>query len=301
MERRTMLAAALALGLGLVSPGSPSAEPRRGRKRILFFTKSSGYEHSVVKANGPAPSHAEAVLLALAQARGWEVTPTKDGRVFTPEGLAAYDAVAFYTTGDLTTVGTDGRPAMTPAGKAALLDAVRGGAGFVGIHCATDTFHSPVPLRVPAGAIADPYIRMIGGEFVGHGKQQRARMICADPAFPGCGELKDGFELTEEWYSFKDYRRDLHVILVQETRGMATLGKDSVYARPPYPATWARRHGKGRVFYTGMGHREDVWTNPIFQSVLAGGLAWAVGAARADVSPNLARVTPGHAVVAPEK
>ncbi len=56
--------------------------------------------------------------------------------------------------------------------------------------------------------------------------------------------------------------------LVQETNGM----KDADYDRPPYPATWARKHGEGRVFYTSMGHREDVWTNPIFESILIGGL-----------------------------
>ncbi len=65
------------------------------------------------------------------------------------------------------------------------------------------------------------------------------------------------------------------------------------YQRPAFPATWARRHGKGRVFYTSMGHREDVWTNPIFQDILTGGISWALGDAEADVTPNIDRVTPG--------
>ena len=63
------------------------------------------------------------------------------------------------------------------------------------------------------------------------------------------------------------------MILVQATQGMD--GTD--YQRPDYPATWARMHGKGRVFYTSMGHREDVWTSPIFQAVLLGGISWASG------------------------
>jgi type 1 glutamine amidotransferase len=92
----------------------------------------------------------------------------------------------------------------------------------------------------------------------------------------------------EEWYSIKDFRKDLHVLLVQETAGM----NGSDYQRPPYPATWARMHGKGRVFYTSMGHREDVWTNPLFQSILLGGISWAVGNVRADVSPNIEKATP---------
>lgn len=270
-------------------------------KRILFFTKSSGFEHSVIAKSGGEPSHAEKVLTELGHTRAWEVTHTKDGRVFTRETLATYDAVAFYTTGDLTTAGVDKHPPMTPEGKAAFLEAIRNGKGFIGIHCATDTFHSPGGRFASAGDKADPYIQMIGAEFIGHGQQQRAKTICADPAFPGCAGLARGFELMEEWYSFKDYRKDLHVILVQETAGMAKTGADRVYDRRPYPATWARMHRKGRVFYTGMGHREDVWTNPLFQNLLAGGIGWALGEVMADVSPNIGRVTPGYAVIPPEK
>ena len=65
-----------------------------------------------------------------------------------------------------------------------------------------------------------------------------------------------------------------------------------MYQRPPYPATWARSHGKGRVFYTSMGHREDVWTNPIFQDILVGGIKWALGEVNAETAPNLKQVAP---------
>jgi hypothetical protein len=75
------------------------------------------------------------------------------------------------------------------------------------------------------------------------------------------------------------------------------VGSD--YHRPPYPATWARRHGRGRVFYTSMGHREDVWTNPMFQEMLRGGIAFALGRVEPDLTPNLERVTPGHATLPP--
>ena len=68
--------------------------------------------------------------------------------------------------------------------------------------------------------------------------------------------------------------------------------KDKVYQRPPFPATWARMHGKGRVFYTSMGHREDVWTKAEFQTVLLGGLAWALRNVDADVTPNIDKATP---------
>ncbi len=57
-------------------------------------------------------------------------------------------------------------------------------------------------------------------------------------------------------------------------------------------ATWARKHGKGRVFFTAMGHREDVWTHATFQQILLGGIAWALGNVDADIPPNIKKATP---------
>lgn len=301
MKRRELLSRGVASAIGFILAPSPRGAEGQSKKRILFFTKSSGFEHSVIRASGSQPSHAERVLMDLAQKHDWAVTHTKDGSVFATENLAQYDAFLFYTTGDLTIAGTDKSAPMTPDGKAAFLRAIKHGKGFIGTHSAADTFHSPGSRFAHARENADPYIQMLGGEFIQHGKQQNARMVCADPDFPGCADVKSGFELTEEWYSFKDYQKDLHVILVQQTDGMAKTGSDSVYNRPPYPATWTRMHGKGRVFYTSMGHREDVWTNPVFQTILAGGISWALGETNADVTPNVEKVAPGYTVVPPEK
>jgi type 1 glutamine amidotransferase len=64
------------------------------------------------------------------------------------------------------------------------------------------------------------------------------------------------------------------------------------YDRPPFPSTWCRMHGRGRVFYTSMGHREDVWTNPLFQQILLGGLQWSLGDTKTAIPPNIDRVAP---------
>ena len=64
------------------------------------------------------------------------------------------------------------------------------------------------------------------------------------------------------------------------------------YQWPPFPATWARMHGKGRVFYTSFGHRDDIWTNPRVQAIIIGGLAWAMGNVKVGVTPNIDKVTP---------
>ena len=137
---------------------------------------------------------------------------------------------------------------MSEEGKNKFLAAIEAGKGFVGIHSATDCFHS---------AGIDPYIAMIGGEFVVHGAQQNATMKVTTPQFSGMAGLGDEFALFEEWYALKNFAKDLDVLLVQETGKM----QGPMYQRPPYPATWARMQGKGRVFYTSMGH-DQTWSTP---------------------------------------
>jgi type 1 glutamine amidotransferase len=293
-SRRSLLHALSILALAALGAQTATfaAAPKR---KILFFSKSSGFEHEVISYKKGQPSVVEKALTGLGAKNGWDFTFSKDGSLFSPEYLKQFDAVFFYTSGDLTTPGTDGNPGMSLAGKQALLDYVAGGGGFVGAHSASDTFHTANeatkgPDRyVNHGADADPYVRMLGGEFIKHGKQQNAKMRCVDANFPGMEKCAPGFELTEEWYSLKDFPEDVHVLLVQESESMEGIE----YQRPPYPATWARLHDKGRVFYTSMGHRDDVWANAIFQDILAGGIRWAMGDAKADVKPNIREVTPG--------
>jgi len=266
-------------------PETPTATPlgwvppADGRKqRVLYFTRSVGYEHSVVCRKGDALSFSESCLTEMGNQAGFEVECTKDGKVFDGD-LDQYDCLVFYSLGDVTR--PDGRhtPPMTPEGKQKLLDGIAAGKGFVGFHAAADTFYSDG---------LDPYIDMLGGEFCGHGLEQEATMLVTSPDFPGLQGLGERFCLFEEWYTFKKIRTDMHVILALDTQGM--MG--TIYDRPPLPATWARMHGSGRVFYTSLGHREDVWTSEVFRQIALGGMAWALGNVDADVTPNFNLVTP---------
>ena len=277
------------------------------KKKILFFTKSSGYEHVVIrdpavvgrpmnKSQGNAvPGLAFQVLKALGAKNNIEFVFSKDGSLFTPDYLGQFDAFFFYTTGDLTQAGVDGNPPMSQYGKESLLKAIADGKGFVGAHCASDTFHSPGGAETTAaryqndGDNADPYIKMLGGEFIKHGDQQLSHLIIADPKFPGVSAVPQDNRFMEEWYTLKNFVGDMHVILVQDTSGM----KGPDYARANYPSTWAHTYGKGRVFYTNLGHRDDVWNSELFQGVLVGGLDWALGRSDADLTPNLKDVAPG--------
>jgi type 1 glutamine amidotransferase len=282
-------AAALALTASPFRFGWTAPTSKREGQHILMFTRSQGFEHSVIKrGKNDELSLAENVVTNLGKKHGFDVTCSKDGKEFEPDNIRKYDAFLFETTGDLTKEGGDKNPPMSPDGKKALLKAIANGKGFVGSHCASDTFHSHGPANEnQKGNGIDPYIRMLGGEFIVHGAQQKARMIVADPKFPGLKGHED-FTLEEEWYALKNFAPDLHVILVQDTHGM----KGPMYERPDYPATWARKHHQGRVFFTSMGHREDVWENPLFQDILMGGLAWALGNVEANVTANIKQVAP---------
>lgn len=299
MNRRQWLQRSSLAALVLGSAGLPqalAAGESDKRRRLLVYTRSVGFQHDVVKRNGKMLSLAELSVSYLGGRHNIDVVCEKDGRIFESKDFPKFDGFLFETQGDLLSEKSlDGSPPMSATGKKALLDAVASGKGFIGCHCASDTFHSKgAKWRNQERSQVDPYLAMLGGEFIQHGQQQKGWMRVVDADFPGVNGQKD-FELLEEWYSLKNFAPDLHVILVQDTQGMHNLD----YERPKYPATWARKHGKGRVFYTSMGHREDVWLSDEMRTLLTGALAWTLGRVEAEIKPNLHEVAP-KADVLPE-
>jgi type 1 glutamine amidotransferase len=279
MQRRQVLQS---LGALLLGGGAALAVPAsdQRRPRVLFFSRSVLFEHSVVRREGQALSLAEKLFSEMADRAGLDVECTKDGTVFDGD-LDQYAAVVSYTCGKpadlMKPAGKDGSPPLTERGWKRLDAAVRGGKPFVAVH--------PGIWLLPEAA---------GADCLGHGSQQVARIQVASPRFPGVEGFGESFSLLEEWFSLIRFAPDLHVILVQDCEGM---NKDKAadrrcYDRPPFPSTWARMYGRGRVFYTSLGHREDVWTSKRFEQILMGGLAWALGRLEADITPNLARVAP---------
>jgi type 1 glutamine amidotransferase len=301
-NRRDFLRTMTVAGAGLALPkGLLAAE----KKSVLVFTKSSGFEHSVIKVANGNPSIAEGVVRELGKKHGFEVNATKDGRIFDSKEFLSYSAMFFFTTGDLTTEGGDKNPPMSPEGKQKLLDTIHGGMGFVGVHAASDTFHTPPDppdnsnRYIAHGEHSDPYLRMLGGEFIIHGSTPRLQdstLVVNDPKFPGLEGVKSPVAFNEEWYSMKDFMPDLHVILTLDTHGM----KGEAYQRPPYPMTWTRMHGKGRVFYTGIGDRAENWQSEFFVNLLGGGIQWAIGDAKASLEQNLKQAAPGYAEIPPK-
>jgi len=287
MARRDMLRVTGAAALAASTfPLRWVAAAEKKKQKVLYFTRSAGYEHDAVKIKDGKPSISDRILTELGKRHGFDVVCTKDGRMFDGD-LDRYDAIAFYTSGDLTRPNEAKTPPMSPKGKKKLLSAIADGKGFVGFHSATDSFHSKGP-RDQNQTELDPYIAMLGGEFIVHGAQQEATIRAASPKFPGVKQFGEAQKLKEEWYALKNFAKDLHVVLIEDNEGM----KGDCYQRPPFPMTWARMHKKGRVFYTSFGHRDDIWTNPLVQGIIAGGLAWAMGNVKVDVTTNIDKVTP---------
>lgn len=295
---------ALLLFLVLV-PAAFASDP----VKVLYFTKSSGFEHSVVKwgPNGE-PSHSETVLTALGEKEGFSLTASKDGSLFSADYLERFDVVFFYTSGSLQNPGTDGHPPISAVGKQALLDWVEKGGGFMAVHAGSDTYHTNESFDGNAprdgrghryelhGEASDPYIKMLGGEFINHGPQQEATATVVDTDFPGMEGLGDELHVLEEWYSLKEFAADEHVLLVMQTEGM----EGAPYERPDYPLSWARSYGEGRVYYNAMGHREDVWDSAYYQAMLAGAIKWVSSQTEADIAPNLMEVAPGAMSLPPQ-
>ncbi len=280
MKRREMLAATGAAVVGLSGfPLGWAAESQKKKRKLLYFTRHVEYEHSVIAPKPDGLSHSGKVLAELGENHGFEIEPSKDGRIFDGD-LDAFDGFIFYTCGDLYTPSVRKTPPMSPEGRKRFIAAVAAGKPFVALHSSC-YWGRPAPAD-------DAYLKMVGGEFIAHGAQQKTTMQVTSPDFPGADGLGKSFEMVDEWYALKNFSKDLHVILAQDGTGM----KGGMYQRPPFPSTWARMHGKGRVFFSAIGHREDVWTSATFQKILLGGLAWALGDVEADITPNVEKVTP---------
>jgi type 1 glutamine amidotransferase len=234
-------------------------EPRK----LLYVTTSAGFRHSSLPLS-------RQVIEKLGRDSGrFKAVTTESVELITPRGLEGFDAVAFYTTGDLRQF------PLSEENRNALIQWVKDGGAFAGFHSATDTYKD-----------WEPYYEMIGGSFDGHPWHEEVKIDVEDPSHPAALHLGDSWTITDEIYQFKNYSRDrIHVILSLNPESVKGKGKrqDGDYA-----VAWCRDYGKGKVFYTSLGHREDVWENPVYQQHVLGGLLWAM-----DVEGYEGNATPG--------
>jgi type 1 glutamine amidotransferase len=164
-------------------------------------------------------------------------------------------------------------------------DWVRSGGAFIGMHSATDTLK---------GAL--PYTEMICGIFEGHREQVPVKLHAGDKEHPANAGIGAIWTLAqEEMYLIKQHDRNL-VRSIWFMRHHPNDPKQEGF----FPVAWVRKFGEGRVFYTSLGHREDLWsTDPAlpdrinsvetaaqFRKHLTGGIRWAVGLETGSSEPN---------------
>jgi len=255
MKKLTAVFIALALAFVISSSAAP--------KKLLVVTVTTGYRHGSVII-------AEKILADLAktsgaftvdfvhQAEGADVAKEVKEKM-TMENLKKYDGIVFAnTTGELPVPDKEGFIAWIKSGKA-----------FIGTHSATDTFHT-----------FPPYLDMIGGEFYTHSGVTPVECVNQDPEHPACKELPARWTVADEIYLFKGYdAKKVHLLL--------KLDKSPMGGAPgEFPIAWCKDYGKGKVFYTALGHPDEVWADAHFQKHLLGGIKWALGLEKGDGKPQ---------------
>lgn len=259
----TGLLVCLALSPRSFAQGISSASTRPAPRRVLFFTHSAGFRHPVVeRPSADTLSFAERQLAQAARGR-FVVDASQDPADITADNLARYDGVVFYTTGS---------PPMDQPGKQALLDYIRTGHGFVGIHSATDTFYD-----------WPEYGEMIGGYFDGHPWHQEVRIDVPQRDHPSTAHLGEHFTIHDEIYQFRNFSSAKVQVLLRLDNDSVDIAKGKRADRD-YALAWARSYAQGRVFYTALGHGENVWKDPRFLAHLLGGIQWATGAGEEDAT-----------------
>jgi type 1 glutamine amidotransferase len=260
-------------------PDKAQVAPAQARK-LLIYTRSNGFVHSSIDLG------AEALRLMGEKSGAYTATISDDPKSFEPENLKNYDAVAFVsTTGDafrpagFDKLNADEKKAATANEeryKAALLEFVKGGKGWMGIHAATDSYYG-----------WQDYGKMTGGYFDGHPWHEKVGIDNQDPNSP-LNAMFNGqdFEITDEIYQFKDYNRNNQRVLTALDLAKTNLNRGGVKRMDgDFAVSWAKTLEKGRVFYCSLGHREEIYWNPVVMKHYLAGLQFAMGDLKADTAP----------------
>ncbi len=270
--------------------GGPTSQP--GSPKILFLTHAALYKH-------PSLGPAERAVTELGRQGGFDVTTVEgykqdadkiDLSFISPEFLSKYNGLMLMTNGNLP---------LSEAQKKAIVDYVRNGGALIGVHCATLTLYD-----YPAfGEILGGYYRRSIVPTPLIAKNRIGVLKVEDPNHPATRMLGPSWPLVEEFYQFGTavwdparptenvsqvgrlpiplaFSRDrVHVLLSLDTEHMDLSGLGPEIARGgDYPQAWTRTVGKGRVFYSALGHRDDIWsTDPVFRAHVTGGIRWALG------------------------
>ncbi|MGG7665189.1 ThuA domain-containing protein [Dyadobacter sp. BHUBP1] len=224
-------------------------------KAILIFSKTNGYRHASIEAGVKAIKEA-------GQKRGWEVVATENGAFFNEICLKSYRAVVFLSpTGDFLTEGQE----------RAFEQYIENGGGYAGIHAAADCEYD-----------WNWYGTMLGTRFRNHTflpyPIPKAEIVTEPGSHPAIDGLPARWSKKDEWYNFHGSIRGkagFQVLLTVDNSTYPALWPKPM--RGDHPIAWSRPIGRGRVFYTAIGHNASTYDDPTAMKHIMGGIAWAAG------------------------
>jgi len=233
----------LNLSLALLFVMAPQlAQSQKDNPKILVFGKTKGFFHTSIPKG-------MVTIMNLCGQSGITADTTRDAAAFTLDNLKRYKAVVFLnTTGDV----------LDNTQQEAFVKYIRSGGGFLGVHAATDTEYD-----------WPWYNKLVGAYFLSHPQQQEAVIQVTDKNNPATSMLPDSWKRMDEWYNFKDINPDIHVLAYLDEKSYKG-GENGA----KHPFIWCHEFEGGRAFYTGAGHREDNYDEPLMQKHLLGAIKW---------------------------
>lgn len=239
------------VGMGPGTASQPAPSPPV-LERVLVFSRTQGYRHEAI---GPGIE----ALRTLGAASGFEVDASEDPSGFNDENLAGFDVVVFLsTTADVL---DDGQ-------QAAFERYIRAGGGWVGVHAAADTEYD-----------WPWYGQLLGGGayFKSHPEIQTVQLVVENATHPATAHLPGSLSVQDEWYNFQQNPRAAVSVLMTLDESSYSPGADAM--GDDHPIAWFHEFDGGRAFYTALGHRSELYTDPLFTQHLLGGIRWAAGVA----------------------
>ncbi|GAB3265477.1 hypothetical protein GCM10027347_33220 [Larkinella harenae] len=232
--------------------------------RVLVFSKTKGWKHTSIPFGITA-------IQKLGKENNFLVDTTKDAAWFTDENLKKYATVIFNnTTGNI----------LNGEQQAAFERYIQAGGGYVGIHAAADTEYD-----------WPWYGKLMGAHFASHPHNpnvRKATVEVTNKRHASTALLPDRWERTDEWYNYRSFYTGIKTLtyLDENSYEGGTNGAN-------HPISWYHEFDGGRAFYTGHGHTDESFSEPLFLQHLLGGIKYAIGEGKAlDYKKAYAKITP---------
>ncbi len=249
------------------APSSAVVKPIKPRKILVFWLCNGFYHECIPVAN-------KAIEIMGKKTGAYETVFSDDMNMFDAKKLAQFDAILFNNTTQL--------DFNEPARKQAFMDFVKGGKGIIGLHAASDNFY-----KWPEAA------EMIGGQFIAHpwtGDKVWAIKVY-EPNHPLNAPFKgEDFKVKDEIYRQKKFGKEesRRILLTLDMDDPATKeAKGAMESDRDMPVSWIKDYGKGRIFYCGLGHNNEIYYRPAILQHELDGIQFALGDLKVDAAPTV--------------